>query len=144
MNYYLIILGLVTLGGLMTTVWGLLGWQRTRRVANWPKTNGMIELSTAQSADDDLLPEIVYRYEVEGVQYSRDITLPSGTLPSQELAKRLLRDYPVGKSVVVNYDPKDQGTSLVEGTLGNGGDLFIILFGVASAIFGVVAILQGV
>jgi len=94
--------------------------------------------------DDDLLPEIIYQYEVDGVQYSNKIELPSGTLPSQELSKRLILTYPVGKKVEVHYDSECHGSAQVEGTQGKGGDVFIILFGLASALFGALLIAQGI
>ncbi len=144
MNYYLIILGLLTVGGILTTIWGLRSWRQTRRVGHWPIVDGTIESSTAQSIDDDLLPEIVFRYEVDGKQYRNTIMLPSGTLPSQELAKHLEEDYPVGKTVSVRYHPDTHGTSSVEGTQNKGGDIFIIIFGAASTVFGILAIIQGV
>lgn len=143
MNYYLIILGLVTVGGLLTTAWGLKSWHGAKRVEAWPGTSGTVESAADQSEDDDLLPEIIYRYEVAGVSYRNKLELPSGTLPSQELAKRLARDYPVGKTVEVRYDPDAHATSTISGTQGKGGDVFIILFGIASTLFGIVAIAQG-
>lgn len=145
MNYYLIILGLLTIGGLLTTVWGLNSWRHAKRVATWPVTEGVIESSTAHSDDDDLLPEILFRYEVGGISYTNKLELPAGTLPSQELAKRLTRDYPAGKDVGVRYDPEAHAVSLIDGTQHKGGgDAFIILFGVAGTLFGVLAILQGI
>ncbi|MBI1194585.1 MAG: DUF3592 domain-containing protein [Gammaproteobacteria bacterium] len=144
MNYYLIILGLLTIGGLATTIWGLKSLRNTQRIAAWPGTGGTIESSTAQSVEDDLLPEIVYRYEVEAVSYRNKLELPAGTLPSQELAKRLARDYPVGKTVEVRYDPDAHGKSVIEGAQRKGGDVFIILFGIAGTLFGILAMLQGI
>jgi len=144
MNYYIIVLGLLVVGGLATTVWGVKGWCKTRRVAMWPTTEGTIESSNPQSTDDDLLPEIIYRYDVNGTPYSSGLTLPSGTLPSEQLSKRLALDYPVGGKVAVRYDPVTPSTSVVEGAQGKSGDIFIIFLGVASTVFGILAIIQGV
>ena len=136
-NYYAIILGLLAVAGLGLTAWGCLGLIRARRRKAWPTTQARVIESTG---GDDILPNIVYRYTVDGTPFDAVLELPSGTEPSEELTKDLLGRYPTGHSIEIRYDPTDPAHSEVIG-LGGAGEWFIIAIGLATTAFGIYALI---
>ncbi len=138
-NYYAIVLGLLTVGGMGVTAWGLLGLHRLhRRRRTWPTIQATIRESRG---GEDILPTIVYRYEVGDSVFERTLELPSGTEPSEELTNDLLRRYPVGSAVQVRYDPEaPERAEVVD--LGGTTDWFIVAIGAATTGFGLYALLH--
>jgi len=140
MNYYVIILIIVIVGGISVTVWGAGGMVIKARQRHWPKTLGTI--SSCASVDDDMLPDVTFNYEVDGVTRSGRISFPSGTHPTEQLATKVENDHPIGSPVEVWYNPEKPDESLT----GEGmrrGDLFITLIGIALTLTGIAALLQG-
>ena len=105
-NAYTLIIGLFTLGGLVTVVWGAMIIVRARNTARWPAATGTIEESTIASEDDDLLPNIVFSYTVNGSEFRRAFEFPGGVTPTREFAAEYLERYPAGAAVTVYYDPR--------------------------------------
>ncbi len=137
MNYYSLILALLSLGGLIVTLWGFAGWRQKRRRRQWPQTTGTISVA---EAGDDLLPDIRYRYEVAGQTYENGLQLPSATEPSEELSRSLLGRYPVGRTVEVRYDPEAPANASI-GEQDGAADWLIITIGLAAFLFGAYALM---
>lgn len=141
-NAYTLIIGLFTLGGLVTVVWGAIIIARARNTARWPATTGTIEESSIASEDDDLLPHIVFRYAVNGSEHRRTLEFPGGITPTREFSAEYLRKYPTGATVTVYYNPRDSGTATLEPGLAR-GDWLVLAFGIGASILGGVMLLMG-
>lgn len=139
MNLYAIILVIVTLGGIAISMWGWRVLKQTRETGQWPSTGGVIEASEPTSETDDLLPYIVYRYEVNGEVYRSSFEFPAGTNPMPEFAESYVRKYPVGAAVAVFYNPELPEQSTLEP--GTRGDWMILALGVLMALGGAISLL---
>lgn len=128
MNLYGIILILVTLAGLAISLWGWLILRQSKQRRQWPSVTGVIEASEPHSEQDDLLPNIVYRYEVGGETYRRSLQFPGGTNPMPEFAQSYVDKYPVGAEVQVYYQPDRPGQSTLEPQ--TRGDWMILALGI--------------
>jgi len=138
MNFYSIILASVALGGIGISIWGWLILQKSRKIEQWPRTPGTIETSNPTSAVNDLLPEIVFSYQLDGKKYQKQFEFPEGTHPLPEFAKAYNDKYPVGKKVEIFYDPDQPEIATLEP--GAQGDWMILAMGVAMVIGGVLSL----
>ncbi len=138
MNLYPVILGLVALGGLFVSLWGLRVLRQARRVRQWPTTQGVIDTCHASDEANDLLPEIVFGYRVDGRDYHRRFEFPEGTHPSPEFSRQYCERYPAGKVVEVYYDPQDPETATLEP--GSQGDWMILALGILMLLGGLAAL----
>jgi hypothetical protein len=134
MNLYALILAVATLGGIGLTIWGWKTLQKSRKIQLWPQTNGKIESFNDTSEQNDLLPEIIFSYEVEGESYRRQFEFPEGTHPLPEFVKFYHGKYPEGSTVTVFYSPEQHEIATLEPSAQ--GDWMILVMGVALAIAG--------
>lgn len=139
MNPYFIILSLTCLGGIAITIWGWLILRSSQKIKNWPCVEGVIEESEPSSEHDDLLPHIVYCYEVDGQALSSNFVFPSGTQPLPEFTQAYLKKYPVAAKVQVFYNPQQAEQSTLEP--GAQGDWMILVLGILMAVGGGAALL---
>ncbi len=138
MNLYSVILGTVLLAGLGITAWGWRILAGSRKIKQWPTIEGIIEEST-EEPENDLLPHIVFSYQVKSKQYQRKFDFPEGTHPLPEFNQAYLRKYPVGKNVTVYYNPEQFETATLEAE--TQGDWMILLLGILMAVGGLVTLL---
>lgn len=139
MNPYFIILTLVTFGGIGISIWGWQILRNSQKVRNWPSVGGTIEESKPSSEHDDLLPHIVYCYEVDNQTLRSSFEFPSGTQPLPEFTQAYLKKYPIGEKVQVFYNPQQTNHSTLEP--GAQGDWMVLAVGILMAIGGAVALL---
>lgn len=139
MNPYVIILALVSLGGIAITIWGWRVLRISQMRKKWPSVEGVITASESSSEDDDLLPRIVFSYEVEGQVFSRVFEFPSGTQPLPEFTQAYLKKYPVDAKVRVYYDPRYPDEATLEP--GTQADWMILVLGLLMAVGGAAAII---
>jgi hypothetical protein len=139
MNLYSVILAAVTLGGIGISIWGRLILQKSRKIEQWPQTKGKIEASNPTSKENDLLPEIIFSYQINGKNYRRQFEFPEGTHPLPEFTKAYNEKYPVGKTVDVFYDPEQPETATLEP--GTQGDWMILAMGIAMTIGGALSLI---
>lgn len=109
-----VILGLLFMifGGIVFFVWGLPPLKYSKESSQWPSVSGKIIKSEIDSwrreGKSYYQANIVYNYEVDGKKYTASkVTVgdpPSGTNMSP--ARRIQDEFPVGKDVVVYYDPE--------------------------------------
>lgn len=137
MNLYSLILAIATLGGIGVTIWGWLILQKSRKTKQWPTTIGKIETSNPSSAENDLLPEIVFSYRVNNKDYRCQFQFPEGTHPLPEFTRSYNEKYPVGKTVDVFYNPEQPETATLEP--GAQGDWMILALGIAMIIGGLLS-----
>lgn len=100
----------------------------------WPATTGVIRESTvreiAGEGDEgwDHVPYIRYEYEVNGRPYVGS-SLAAGLMNTgagEEAARQFVRDYPVGSTVTVWYNPRDPRQSAIEKRVGASGASIVI------------------
>ena len=130
--------------GLMLTsvrVWRLAS--RERASQSWPLVMGEIlrsevareRRSVAGSRHTIFVPDVAYAYSLFGVRYEGNTVAFGGYIytSSPDRAERKCQEYPVGKEVVVFYDPRDPATSSLERTPGSPlpGYLAAVLLGAA-------------
>lgn len=139
MNLYPIILGLVVLGGIGISIWGWRVLAASRKARQWPRVEGVIEEAELSSATNDLLPHIVFSYQVEDKQYRRAFEFPEGTHALPEFAQSYVRKYPVGARVQVYYDPGQADHATLEP--GAQGDWMILVLGLLMVVGGLAALL---
>jgi hypothetical protein len=139
MNLYSLILVVTAIGGLGISLWGWRIMQTSRRVAQWPTVTGQIALSELNGSDNDLLPDIRYRYQVDGQSYDSRFEFPSGTHPLPEFNRRYVEKYPRGAEVTVYYNPQQPADSTLEP--GAQGDWMILALGILLALGAIGALL---
>jgi hypothetical protein len=139
-NPYTIILSLFLLAGVATMAWGWAIIARARRTQAWPATTGTVTHSAV--ADADSIPDIRFRYAVDGVDHEGTYAFPAGTQPSQELTATYLAKYPPGALVAVHYDPAQPERATLEPGLGR-GDWLIFALGLVGTVFGALFLLLG-
>ncbi len=105
----------------------------------WPNVEGVITASAPGSENDDLLPHIVFSYEVGGQTLSRAFEFPSGTQPLPEFTQAYLKKYPVDAKVRVFYHPKHPDEATLEP--GTQADWMIIVIGLLMTVGGVAALI---
>ena len=95
----------------------------------WPSTTGVIRESTVREIASegeegwDHIPYIRFEYEVNGQLYTGS-SLATGLMNTgagEDQARRFVRDYPVGSTVTVWYNPKDPHQAAVEKRAGASG-----------------------
>ncbi len=128
MNYYPIIIGLVALGGLIISAWGWRVLQQSQTKKQWPTVEGKIVKSESTSELNELLPHIVFSYQVEGETYTQLFKFPEGTHPLPEFTQSYLRKYPVGQAVTIFYNPNDVTDATLEPA--TQGDWMILALGI--------------
>ena len=139
MNAYLIILLAVTLGGIGISAWGWRIRLRSQQVSQWPIVEGRIEESTPGAEQNDLLPHILYSYEVGGRPYRKVFEFPSGTHPLPEFTQAYLEKYPVGTIVSVYHNPAQPQDSTLEPA--TQGDWMILGLGILMTLGGLGALM---
>lgn len=139
MNLYPAILALVTLGGIGLSIWGWLILQRSRTMEKWPRVTGKIEAFNDRSKENDLLPEIIFSYQVNGKDYRRQFEFPKGTHPLPEFVTFYKNKYPVDATVEIYYNPEQPETATLEPS--TQGDWMILAMGIALVIGGIVSLI---
>lgn len=134
MNLYSIILTAVTLGGIGLSIWGWSILQKSRKMEQWPRTTGKIEVFNDSSQENDLLPEIIFSYQVNGKAYRRTFEFPEGTHPLPEFVAFYKTKYPVNKEVEIFYNPEQHDIATLEPS--TQGDWMILAMGIAFIIGG--------
>ncbi len=139
MNPYIIILAIVTVSGIAISIWGWQILKASQKSRNWPSVDGVIEESTPDSVEDDLLPHIVYHYQVNGNNLRSSFQFPSGTNPLPEFAQAYVKKYPVGANVKVYYNPENPQQSTLEPSAQ--GDWMILVVGIMMALGGLATLM---
>jgi hypothetical protein len=104
----------------------------------WPRTTGKIEVFNPSSKENDLLPEIVFSYQVNEKAYRRQFEFPEGTHPLPEFVTFYKNKYPVGSAVEVFYNPEQPEIATLEP--GTQGDWMILAMGIAMMIGGALSL----
>ncbi len=143
MNLYSVILGAVAIGGLGLTIWGWSILSKSRKIKSWPTVAGKINESktsseSANSVNSDLLPHIIFSYQVNGKTYTNVFKFPEGTHPLPEFNQAYLRRYPAGKAVTVYYNPDQPETATLEPEAQ--GDWMILAMGVMMTVGGLITL----
>lgn len=142
-NSYVVILWLFLVAAVLVTLWGWSIIARSRRTLRWPQVDGVIERADAASEEDDLLPDILFGYEVEGHAQHSKVVFPSGTMPTPELSATYLKRYPPGAKVRVHYNPDNPAEATLEPGMGQ-GDWMVFALGVIAIAAAVLFLLFGV
>jgi hypothetical protein len=113
----------------IAVAWGAQRAYNVKRYSpGWPTCDGVVFESYVRENDNrhqdsqgnwhnrpsDYSVRIRYRYEVDGKSYDNgDIGAADPGYPSESEAAFIQSKYPVGAHVVVHYDPKHPGTSVL-------------------------------
>jgi hypothetical protein len=104
--------GVFIAAGLALLWAGSAEWRHARASASWPTAPGAVEKSYSIVDRRARHVHIVYSYEVQAVLY-RSGRVAFGSY-SPEAGRRWLKQYPVGASVAVYFDPENPATSVLE------------------------------
>jgi hypothetical protein len=122
-------LGFVMLGmfaaGIVLMAWGGYEIKGSRESGSWPSAQGAITssgISKRISTDSDhrkrttYYPKVGFQYQVDGRRYtSSRIAFGTGdTGGSAKWARKVVNQYPVGKTVAVYYNPQDPQYGVLE------------------------------
>ncbi|MDH5299801.1 MAG: DUF3592 domain-containing protein [Gammaproteobacteria bacterium] len=141
MNYYVIILVMFSLTGVVLTVWGWRVMSQARQRKTWPTVSGEIVVSSREQGVIDLFPRIEYSYEIEGTTHQQLMEFPDGTQPTPEFCQAYLKKYPLGAAVTVYYQPGKPDVSTLEPS--EEGDWMILALGILLTVFGTGFALSG-
>ena len=124
-------------------VGGLKHVRLVRESSSWVSTIGRIVRADIRKDDEGyLLPEVEYRYTVDGTEYTSDVISFRPTRAANfttKPARSVLQRFPVGSEVVVFFDPSRPESACLER---DGKGTMVLLF--ASAILVVVVALAPV
>jgi hypothetical protein len=133
---WVVLLGLALgAAGVLLVILEVHNLKENQKLYEWPTVSGVV-LSSGIIGERAYRPNIVYQYVVAGITYrdSTSLNTPSfGNRNTREGEAEALSDaYPVGKDVVVHYDPAMPSRSHlrispgwdVYGKMGLGGTLF--------------------
>lgn len=137
LNFYFIILIAAIVSGIGVSAWGWRIMQQAKKRENWPTVKGTITKSDPSTEHDELLPHIEFSYDVAGQSHNKVFQFPEGTNPLPEFSQSYVKKYPVGKSVVVYYDPENVEEATLEPS--TQGDWMILALGLIMSFCGVVA-----
>ena len=135
MSPYSIILALFTLAGLVMALWGWIIMARGRKTRDWPSVEGLIEQSLHSSDENDILPKIVFSYQVDDRRYQRDLALPGGSGVTPDFAESYVKKYPQGTRVRVHYNPERPEQATLEPGLAH-DDWLIFAIGLLATVCG--------
>ncbi|MBN2763381.1 MAG: DUF3592 domain-containing protein [Bacteroidales bacterium] len=145
-----ITLGLIfaIVGGAIFFLFALPPLQYSGTSKKWPTVSGEITRSEVKVWRSDgkthYQPDIAYAYSIDGKNYnSSKITVGDPPLDNNVTpAKRLQAEYPVGKEVVVYYDPElPESSALKPGN--KAGDYLLAGFAAIFFFVGIFALYQG-
>ena len=139
MNLYSLILIAVTLGGIGLSIWGWSILRTSQKKQQWPHTKGKIESFKDNSKENDLLPEIIFSYQVNNKDYRRQFEFPEGTHPLPEFVAFYKNKYPVGSEVKIFHNPKNPEDATLEPS--TQGDWMILAMGIAMVAGGVLSLI---
>jgi hypothetical protein len=115
-TWMILILILVLLAGAFLTLNCAEDLSYALQRKDWPTAKGRV-IRAETDTTGTIRPIVTYAYEVGGRAYfdSTDLQAPGfGNQTKQyELAKELIRFYPVGREIEVHYDPADESHSVL-------------------------------
>jgi hypothetical protein len=102
--------------GLAILVWDIGKLQQARNSRDWPQVEGIVTHSSIDKREREHRPHIVYTYTVGGTAYtSSQISFDLFDKPGgQGRIDSIMVRYPVGREVIVYYDPADPTISVLE------------------------------
>ena len=133
MNPYAIIIILFAASGLVLFIWSWRKIQKLKQQVTWPKCDGSIIQSELTKS---LVPQVVYLYKINNDEHKKEIDFPSEASSSPDIAKKLIADYPLHKSVEVSYNPDSPEISTLEPGPSR-EDWVGLVFGVGALVFSV-------
>jgi len=136
MNFYPIIIVSIFLFGVAISIWGWRILAQSKTMRQWPTVTGQIKSAQMGGGDDDLLPHIIFTYEINGQAYERVFEFPEGTAPLPEFSAAYLDKYPAGAQVPVYHHPEDPSNATLEHS--SQGDWMVLALGLMMAIGAVV------
>lgn len=148
----LAIMAVFLLIGAGLTVWGWSILQNARTSMTWPTAEGVItesEVTKSEDAEggDSYKPEIAYQYTVENQRHeSYTIKYGENSYGSRGRAQTVADTYPVGRQVIVYYDPEQPGRSVLEPGVSSGSYIVLgvgLFFILLTLIIGPIAWLFG-
>lgn len=99
---------------------GVSSYRRTKATETWPSTQGIVYATNIRRYNDEgtirFAPEINYEYTVGGEFYKSTVIREEifVSFPDEDEARRFLKNYMVGRSVLVFYDPTNPNQSVLE------------------------------
>lgn len=141
-NAYVLILWLFLFAGVAMMLWGWKIIAAGRRTSRWPQVDGVIDESVVASEEDDLLPQIVFSYTVNGQPYRQQLQFPSDITPTQEFSIMYVKRYPLGAQVQVFYNPEKNEEALLEPGM-RPGDWMIFCLGAVATVVASLSLLFG-
>lgn len=105
-----ILAGIMLLAGGLIVVFGELAATRElERIQSWHQTRGEVQsFAISKTLAGDVFPNISYRYEVDGKEYTGTVIRPGGRMSfrSKRKAKEMEETYIPGGRVTVYYNPE--------------------------------------
>jgi hypothetical protein len=139
------IMGIFLVVGAGLAYWGWNILQNARASASWPTANGVITRSvvthsTDSDGGDSYSPEVTFTYTVNDTGYANDtIKFGENSYSSRRKAEGIAGNYPVGKNVIVYYNPEKPNQSVLEPGVSAGSYIVLgigVLFILISLIIG--------
>lgn len=124
----LFVFGLVGAG---LSYWGWTILQDARASSSWPTSEGVVtssevDHSTDAEGGDSYSPEIDYQYQVDGQSLTNNqIKFGENSYNSRRTAEEIAANYPVGRQVIVYYDPEQPDKAVLEPGVSSGS--YIVL-----------------
>jgi hypothetical protein len=100
---------------------------------SWPTASGRIESARVVTSTDSeggtaYHAKISYGYTVNGQRHHGERIRFTTETSGSRSARRTVGKYPVGREVIVHFNPRDPAEAVLETSLICGGDLFMLIF----------------
>jgi hypothetical protein len=128
-------------GGLVMIAGALIFYVMWLEVSDWPRVEGVITTSAASEGENGWAADVRYRYQVDGKSLESDRTEWIGAQKGLKKgeATDVVARYPVGKQVIVSYNPADPADAVLDVPT---SAWFIQLFGVIGLVLLVIGIIK--
>jgi len=129
--------------GFGLSFWGWNILQNAKASSSWPTAEGMVtssEVARVSDADGGVTysPELTYEYSTSNTAYEgHTIKFGENSYSSRRKAEGIASGYPIGKKVIVYYDPQDPERSVLEPGV-SGGSYIVLGIGILFGIIGLI------
>jgi len=132
-------IAVLTIAAFGLTFMGLKDIWQAAWSTTWPTTAAVIIRSDItrrhEDSGDDFVPDIEYRYRVEGREMtSKGIRAGTTVTHTRKVARSLANEYHAGQLVMIAYDPADASNALLEPGL-HKQTFVVLVFGLMTLMF---------
>jgi len=139
-NLYGFVVWVLGFIGLVLVVWSWRKMKKAQTINDWPIAEGVIEISTPASDENNFTPYVEYKYKVDNNDHTGSLKIESDGTSMPSESHNITNKYPLNSKVNVYYDPSNPQTSTLEPNAGKDVQL-IFWLSAGSLVLGLIFVL---